>query len=139
MGFPIVVAVPAAAVIGAEDGLGAGWSLPTVQRKAVAAIAVCLGASRNRPVVIAAMAAVVATILLVVDPKVSRVSSAVALVMRSLGASGRFASPAVGGVLFGRPRCSASMSAGSVNTTVLLGARQERCLYDFPLVSAANR
>ena len=31
-----------------------------------------------------------------------------------------------------------SMSAGSVNIAVFLGARQERCLYDFALVSAAH-
>jgi hypothetical protein len=136
-----MVAAPAVAVVGAGDRLAGGRRFPTVQLGAVTTIPVGVGSSGDGAVQVSAMATVVAvvTVLFVVDTELAGVSSAVALIAGSLGASGRPAHSAMRGVMFGCLRCSGAMPAGSVNIAVFLGARQERCLYDFALVSAAHR
>lgn len=140
VGAPIMVAIPAVAVVGAGGRLAGRRCFPTVQLGAVTTIPVGVGFSRDGVVQVSARATVVAvvSVLLVVDTELAGVSSAVALIAGSLGAAGGFAPPAIRGVLLGGMRCSGSMSAGSVNIAVFLGARQERCLYDFALVSAAH-
>ena len=92
------------------------------------------------------MTAVIARILFVVDAEVAGVPPVV-VIAGSLPAAGRSAAPRVvraaqaprRHVILGRPRNSASMSAGPVNITALLIARQGRCLYDFPLIRANSR
>src|SRR4051794_23174950 len=93
----IMVAVPAAAVVGAGVRLASGRCLPTVQLGAVTAISIGVGSSRDGAVQVPAVATVVAvaTVLFVVDAKMAWVSSGVALITRSLGAAGRSAHPAI--------------------------------------------
>lgn len=97
---PIIVAVPAVAVVGAGARLAGGRRFPTIQLGAVTPISVGVGFSRDGAVQVSAMATVVAVVavLLVVDTELAGVSSAVALIAGSLGAAGRFASPAIRGI-----------------------------------------